>query len=367
MPAADAGARLLETVASFLGGEQEAAAQRRAATRCPRQSTRRRSARREFASPTARARSPRPRRRCGAQRLARKVLQFNDGGATRWLWANEEESERGRSSKLSLSCCRSSRPPLSDGFTGTIVGICQGGEDDAPGEGAEGVEYQVEPEGASASVAWRASGVLLPRKTCVRFSGLVGAAHLNGRAGIITSANLPSRRYAVAYVVQEDDPKDLRGPRGQRWGRDGGSRGGGRRGVRVLSSVWFEVGEGTAPLAGTTDVARRVAATGIAAHEVPCWFVSFCALCASPCASLVSPTCSTHLYGPFQYASLPTPNLIGNWQLTSQLLYTNSQKIPNPQLLPIPDPIPNAQIANNATSKCNMRLLELSSPPPHRA
>ena len=55
-------------------------------------------------------------------------------------------------------------------------------------------------------VKWRASEVLVPRGTHVRFAFLAGAAHLNGRTGIIIGADLPSRRYNVAYVAQEGEP-----------------------------------------------------------------------------------------------------------------------------------------------------------------
>ena len=83
---------------------------------------------------------------------------------------------------------------------GKIVGVLREG-------GGGGVEYEVEIGAAGReAAAWCASECLLPRGTCVRFAGLVGAAHLNGRAGLVRGANLEARRYSVAYVAQEGDP-----------------------------------------------------------------------------------------------------------------------------------------------------------------
>ncbi len=96
------------------------------------------------------------------------------------------------------------------GTRGTVVGILSDGDDKNDGCG---VEYEVALEdekagitGAVTTVAWRASDVLLFDGTCVRFVGLVGAAHLNGRAGIIHGADVPNQRYNVSYVVHIGDP-----------------------------------------------------------------------------------------------------------------------------------------------------------------
>ena len=83
---------------------------------------------------------------------------------------------------------------------GKIVGVLREG-------GGGGVEYEVEIGAAGGeAAAWCASECLLPRGTCVRFAGLVGAAHLNGRAGLVRGADLLACRYTVAYVVQDGDP-----------------------------------------------------------------------------------------------------------------------------------------------------------------
>ena len=83
---------------------------------------------------------------------------------------------------------------------GKIVGVLREG-------GGGGVEYEVETGAAGGeAAAWCASECLLPRGTCVRFAGLVGAAHLNGRAGLVRGADLEAHRYSVVYVAQEGDP-----------------------------------------------------------------------------------------------------------------------------------------------------------------
>ena len=108
---------------------------------------------------------------------------------------------------------------LPDGVTGMVVGILReeseiqgeggGGDED----GAGGVEYEVAMgitveeqrrflagEEGGRGLGWRASETLLFDGTCVRFVGLTGAAHLNGRPGIVQSADLDTGRYVVAYV-----------------------------------------------------------------------------------------------------------------------------------------------------------------------
>ena len=91
---------------------------------------------------------------------------------------------------------------------GKIVGVLrEGGGDVGSGGGGGGVEYEVEIGAAGReAAAWCASECLLPRGTCVRFAGLVGAAHLNGRAGLVRGADLEAHRYSVVYVAQEGDP-----------------------------------------------------------------------------------------------------------------------------------------------------------------
>ena len=91
---------------------------------------------------------------------------------------------------------------LSDGTTGTIMGILNDGSTEA------GVEYDLEltQTHARERTFLPAAGTLLFEGTCARFSGLVQAAHLNGRPGIIRGADLDSGRYVVAYVARESDP-----------------------------------------------------------------------------------------------------------------------------------------------------------------
>ena len=93
-----------------------------------------------------------------------------------------------------------------DGTNGKIMGILR---DEKARSGNEGVQYIVDilhGGQQEKQKPWNATETLLFNGTCVRFVGLVQAAYLNGRTGVIRSADLELCRYAVSYLKQDGDP-----------------------------------------------------------------------------------------------------------------------------------------------------------------